>query len=274
MLFHTITTPTNNQTQYIYIYLDSLDEGVASQRIYALSQLKEVWKQLSSESSESFPKLRGVQVEYQYDDMKLSSLDSKRKTLIDEMQKQFDQVADIDVAGSEALSLIRTILLDNIETHIKLEDAYRGQVDDARKSRIIGRMRYKLERSHVGDILPNTTWSLQDLSNYRELVYESTKLLEKLAKEAHNLVLKFSDDGNLSLPMQSAYLLTELVSLRAHVNEHTFFTLRAILQDSEDGMGALNNAENGGVCSQLKLKKYKYMLLLTETNMHELDRSS
>ena len=78
----------------IYIYLDSLDEGVASQRIYALSQLKEVWKQLSSESSESFPKLRGVQVEYQYDDMKLSSLDSKRKTLIDEMQKQFDQVAE------------------------------------------------------------------------------------------------------------------------------------------------------------------------------------
>ena len=249
-LRHLLTSKHNK-----YIYLDSLDEGVASQRIYALSQLKEVWKQLSSESSESFPKLRGVQVEYQYDDMKLSSLDSKRKTLLDEMQKQFDQVADIDVAGSEALSLIRTILLDNIETHIKLEDAYRGQIDDARKSRIIGRMRYKLERSHIGDILPNTTWSLQDLSNYRELVYESTKLLEKLAKEAHNLVLKFSDDGNLSLPMQSAYLLTELVSLRAHVNEHTFFTLRAILQDSEDGMGALKNAENGGVCSQLKLKK-------------------
>ena len=136
-----------------------------------------------------------------------------------------------------------------------MEEAHRSQVDDARKSRLLGRLRHKLERAHIGDILPDTTWSLDDLSSYRELVYESTKLLENIAKEAHNIVLKFSEDGNLSLPMQSAYLLTELVSLRAHVNEHTFFTLRAILQDSEDGMGALNNAENGGVCSQLKLKK-------------------
>ena len=253
--FHPLT---NKRTFSFHICIASTDEGVASQRIYAMSQLKDVWKQLSSQNTESFPKLRGVQVEYRYDDMKLSSLDSKRKDIIEEMQKQFEQTADVDTAGSEALSLIRTILLDNIETHIKLEEAYREQVDDARKCRIIGRMRYKLERAHVGDILPNTTWSLQDLSNYRELVYQSTKLLQKLAKDAHNLVMKFSDDGNLSLPMQSAYLLTELVGLRAHVNEHTFFTLKAILQDSEDGMGALKNAENGSVCSHLVTKNMRF----------------
>ena len=74
-----------------------------------MSQLKDVWKQVSSQNTESFPKLRGVQVEYRYDDMKLSSLDSKRKDIIEEMQKQFEQTADVDTAGSEALSLIRTI---------------------------------------------------------------------------------------------------------------------------------------------------------------------
>ena len=229
-----------------------MDEALAAQRIYAMSQLKDVWKQLSSLNTESFPKLRGVQVEYRYDDMKLKQLDSKRKTIIEDLQKQFDQTADVDSAGSEALSLIRTIMLDNIECHIKLEEAYREQLDDARKCRLIGRMRYKLERSHVGDILPDTTWSLQDLSNYRELVFKSTKLLQKLSVDAHNIVMDFSDDGNLSLPMQSAYLLTELVGLRAHVNEHTFFTLKSILQDSEDGAAALKSAENGSVCNQLK----------------------
>ena len=155
-----------------------------------MSQLKEVWKQLSSESSESFPKLRGVQVEYQYDDMKLSSLDSKRKTLLDEMQKQFDQVADIDVAGSEALSLIRTILLDNIETHIKLEEAYREQIDDARKCRIIGRM----VQERVKDIQNNMVW--QDLSNYPNWFTRAQNFCEIERGKACNVVC----DDNLSLP--------------------------------------------------------------------------
>ena len=232
---------------------DVLNEGggeLASERIFAMNQLKELWNRVTHEKEEAFPNLREVQVEYKYDDLQLAQLDAKRKNVIDELEKHFEQAANVDTAGSETLSLLRAIMLDNIQTQIALEEAHRSQIDDARKCRLIGRLRYKLERAHAGDILPDSTWSLDDLSKYRELVFESTKLLEEIAKEAHAIVIKFSDDGNLSLPMQSAYLLTELAGLRAHVNEHTFFTLKAILQDSDDGAVAANFVNSGGV--QLK----------------------
>ena len=88
-----------------------------------MNQLKELWSRISHEKQDAFPNLKEIQVEYKYDDTQLAELDAKRKSVMDELDKQFEQAADVETSGSEELSLLRAVMLDNIQTQIKLEEA-------------------------------------------------------------------------------------------------------------------------------------------------------
>ena len=223
-------------------------DEVAHRNAYMMGQLKDMSRQLVY-LKKPFPNIRNAMAELTFDEGELFRLRESRSKLIKSLQSLLEQTQETELlqGTSKDLVFLKSVVMDSIETQMELENLRIEQIDDARKGRLIGRFRRKLERAHVGDIVPDNTWSLDDVALYRELVFESTNLLTHLAEEVHGMAMEFSAAGHLSLPMQSAALLAELASLRRFVNEHSFFTLRGVLQDGQDGLTADFIASGGSI---------------------------
>jgi len=222
-------------------------DGAAHRDAYLMGQLKDMSRQLVY-LKKPFPNIRNAMAESTYGEGELFRLRESRNKLIKSLKQLLEQTQEIDCHdANKDVVFLKSVVMDSIETQMELESLRIEQIEDARKGRLIGRFRSKLERAHVGDIVPDSTWSLDDVALYRELVFESTNLLTHLTEEVHDMAKEFSSAGHLSLPMQSAALLAELASLRRFVNEHSFFTLRGVLQDGKEGLTADFVASGGSI---------------------------
>ena len=245
-----------------------------SSNTYVMNQLKEFWR-IVTHLKKPFPNVRVPLAEITYDEQELMRIKMERAKIKEALQKTFDRVISLDHDKDDPnQELLKSMIIESIETHLELEDLRIAQIDDARKGRLIGRFRRKLSRSHLGDLMPDANWSLKNLSEFRELAFESTQLLQQLAEQAHIMAAKFSEEGHLSLPMQSANLLVELSSLRAFVNEQIFFTLRGILQEGEAGHAANSIVDRGSVHLRFTCQKLIHLWSLYEkpNTLENIDR--